>query len=122
MNYKIVKIVSLPLLAAAFGQAQAMEKSQEELNKALLKAAQWGTIAEVTQLVQNGANVNCKDSHRGWTPLFEACYDKNLRLVKLLLEYDADIDCKDNLGGITALELANCRCVGIAELLIKHSR
>jgi ankyrin repeat protein len=88
----IVKIVSLAVLAAIFGQvAQAMEMSKEKLNKALLKAAGLGNIAEITQLLKHGADINCKNII-GFTPLLYVIYSSSsnylLMLTRLLAKPD----------------------------------
>ena len=94
MNFKqIVKIASLALLASAFGQtAVAMEKSQEELNEALSKAVKNGDCAEVSRLIDSGADIN-KDSN-GWIPLARACCYGYTEIVKILLDRGADVNRK----------------------------
>src|ERR1700733_630038 len=98
MNFKqIVKIVSLGLLASAFGQtAVAMEIPREELNKQLLEAARISNIENVAQLLERGAYSNCKDKKCGITPLIYASTNNKLEIAKLLLEHGADSNGKDN--------------------------
>src|ERR1700733_6477581 len=98
MNFKqIVKIVSLGLLASAFGQtAVAMEIPREELNKQLLEAARISNIENVAQLLERGADSNCKDKKCGITPLIYASTNNKLEIAKLLLEHGADSNGKDN--------------------------
>mmetsp|Transcript_33645 Transcript_33645/g.33117 ORF Transcript_33645/g.33117 Transcript_33645/m.33117 type:complete len:185 (-) Transcript_33645:147-701(-) len=49
-------------------------------------------------------NVNSKDS-KGWTPLMNAAYNGHLRIAKLLLSHDADINIKNDQN-MRALDLA----------------
>jgi ankyrin repeat protein len=162
MNFKfesIVKIISLAVLAAAFGQsAQAMEmsheedfmalidaagqgnitevirllgidaNSQQELDEALLRATQYGNTTEVAQLLERGADINCKDNFLGEIPLHNAYYNNDcLKMAKLLINHGANINCKNNRGATplhSAIAQANWdyynKCLGITKLLIDH--
>lgn len=62
--------------------------SIEEENWRLLEAAADGSVAEVTQLLNSGAEVNCTTDD-GWTPLLEAAIH-GADLTHLLLARGAD--------------------------------
>jgi ankyrin repeat protein len=122
MNYKkIVKIVSLAVLAAALGQsAQAMEKSQEELNKALLKETEQGNIARVTQLLEQGADSNYKEARFGSTPLIFASMNGQFAIARLLLNHAADINCKDKENWTPLIWASWQDNLAIARLLLEY--
>lgn len=52
----------------------------------------------VLSLVKHNANVNIQCEVNNWTPIFFAVRNKNLKIVKLLLEKGADINKKDAMG------------------------
>jgi ankyrin repeat protein len=121
MNYKkIVKIVSLAVLAAAFGQAKAMKIPKEELNKALLKAAEQGNITTVIKLLSQGANINCKDDN-GNTPLMHASMYDYLAMAQLLLERGADSNCTNMWNSSPLIYAAMRNHLAMAQLLSEHN-
>ena len=65
----------------------------------LHQAAQWGRTAAAAALIKHGANVNATDSFKA-TPLLYAIShgypDKNLDVIKLLLDNGADVNAKDD--------------------------
>jgi ankyrin repeat protein len=63
-------------------------------------------------------NVNSKD-HKGWTPLMNAAFNNQIRICKLLLTNEADINLKNNLE-MKAFDLA--RSVEVKELLDEEMR
>lgn len=65
--------------------------------------------AHINQLIQYGVDLNLKQTHENFTPLYMACKENKLELVKLLLENGAD----PNLPGPnppveTCLRLPQC--------------
>ena len=52
--------------------------------------------------LEKSANINAVDNE-GKTPIFSGAYDGNLKTVKLLCEYGANLHSKDN-NGLTVLE------------------
>ncbi len=69
-----------------------MAKSSDSLNKKLLTAAISGTKAsEIKKLVEEGADVHCKNEW-GLSPIMLACqYNHCLAVAKALIELGADI-------------------------------
>lgn len=60
----------------------------------LLQAAEQGDIAQITKLIQNGANINAIDE-RGRTAAMIAVHTMQLDLFQLLIEQGADINIRD---------------------------
>src|ERR1700733_3960848 len=123
MNFKqIVKIVSLGLLASAFGQtSMAMEMPREELNKALRKATKNGDSTKVIELIVAGADINAQVNYSGETPLHETCSNNNIEMAKLLINHGADVNSKAD-HDITPLYnvCSSNGNVELAQLLISH--
>ena len=85
----------------------------------LLTAIIKGSISEINQAIQNGANVNAKDN-AGWTPLIFACAKKaSKEVIELLIAKGAKVNAKTN-GGWTLLMVAayNKASKEVIELLI----
>jgi|ERR1700733_1412596 len=122
MNFKIiVKIASLALLALAFGQtAVAMEKSQKELNEALSKAVKNGNCAEVSNLIDSGADINDKDCD-GWIPLAYSCCAGYAEIVKLLLDRGADVNRKVYNTPLQLVFSNANKNIEIIKLLLDHN-
>lgn len=51
-------------------------------------------------LLANGFDINTRDSFHGRTPLFEAVFNHDLELVKLILQYKPDLYAKNNPVGM----------------------
>ena len=75
----------------------------DELNEHLLAAATNGKLEEVRSLVQQGANVNAKNS-RGYTALHFACKREKRELIEFLVGQGADVNAK-TLDGKTPLHV-----------------
>ena len=56
-------------------------------------------------MVENGTDINAKDSDWGYTALIYAAEYVNLEIVQFLIESGADVNIKNN-DGKTALDLA----------------
>jgi len=65
-------------------------------------AAETNNVKRLEELIQDGANVNERDTDRGNTPIHWACAGGHLDAIELLLEYGADIN-SQNKHGRTAL-------------------
>jgi len=82
-----------------------------ELNAILLDAAGGSSSQEVKVLLEADADVNTRDRFTGNTPLMltvQCRYtDWSLQIMKVLLDYGADVDMRNNQGQ-TALILAAC--------------
>jgi len=71
----------------------------------IFKAVECGDLAEVKELIANGADVN-KMNDYGWTPLMIASQNGHVEILKALLYKGADINAKGKYG-ITALMVAS---------------
>ena len=76
----------------------------DDVSFPLHEACKSGKLVIVRRYIQNGYNVNEKDS-LGWTPLMWAVSEGHLKIVKELVRAGADVDLR-NLNGRTALHLA----------------
>lgn len=101
----------------------------QDLNSALLKAAEAGDTARVEALLAQGAAVNATSSHQ--TPLTLAASKGHLETVKVLLAKGAEINPKDSFhsplhyalfeGRSFGQEKATCAsCIAVAEYLIAN--
>ena len=62
----------------------------------LLAAIKKGSISEINQAIQDGANVNATDD-KGWTPLMLACDNEASKgVIELLIAKGADVNATDN--------------------------
>ena len=85
-------IISFLLLgASAFAQEDAIHK-----------AAYHGELQKVRDLLQKGANPDARDSFGG-TALHAAMFQKNMEVVKVLLEHGCDLNAQGTGNGYTPL-------------------
>lgn len=97
--------LNLPALA----QAPKPPDVQNRLNQQLVDAASNGNVAEIKNLIAEGADVNCcKDGGKG-TPLMIAAFHAQAEAVRLLLDSGADVSLQDR-DGKTALHKATAQC------------
>ena len=88
-------------------------------NRSLSQAIIFDTLTEVTDLLDQKANVNEKDVY-GLTPLIESVLKGNIEITTLLLDKGALIDQQD-ISGQTALQWAvNRRQMDIVKILLKR--
>ena len=59
----------------------------------------------VDELLENGADVNVRNSSYDWTPLHAAAHSNNTDMIKVLLEHGAERSIRNNRGE-TALDVA----------------
>ncbi len=72
-----------------------MNLHQNTLNNQLLHATQNGDREAVLTLLQQGTDINIRDS-QGRTPVMLATYQHNTDMVKTLLQAGADVNIRDN--------------------------
>jgi len=110
-------LVSLGYLKGPATLAQGEEVApKEHLDSQLIVAVKKDNIAKVTELLDQGANVNAVDKAKS-NALICAVVIKNLEMVKLLVEFGADIKQK-NKHNVNALDVArNRKLTDIEEFL-----
>jgi len=80
------------------------------------------SLETVRFLLDKGADVN-KGMTNGWTPLLVAVYNGNAKMVKLLLDYGADITGREPMGHRTPVQLAEEKGYSaIARMLRDHEQ
>ena len=88
----------------------------------LMSATTYGHINIVRFLLENGADINTKDTYNGWTALMFSTGFKNqeFKIAQLLIENGADVNEISTKHGATALMMACKSCHSkIAKLLIE---
>ena len=103
-----VKREEHPKIAKLFKSADIYdqdENGQTPLHTAISYTFYNSSLAVVSLLIEEGANVNMRNKD-GRTPLHKASIDGHLEIVKLLFKKGANIHIKDNNGN-TALHLVN---------------
>jgi ankyrin repeat protein len=89
--------------------------SDQEMEQALLLAAEQGNLASVVALIDRGADIECIDGS-GWTPLLKAVYEGHVTVSVYLLDQGAKIDA-ENKYGYTAYSITNTwKTSGMEEL------
>lgn len=92
----------------------------KELNRSLLIASEDGNISEIKCALDQGADVNTKDSDDGWTALMHASKYGYVEIVDLLIKSGADVNA-GSISNHTALMLAsNFSHHEIMKILLDH--
>ena len=69
--------------------------------------------------MEHGADINKEDCD-GWTPLFSACFNEHIEIVKYLVEHGTNIN-KERDGGFTPLHIAfRNGHIEIVKYLVEH--
>jgi hypothetical protein len=78
----------------------------------LMAATTYGNINIVRFLLENGAGVNIKDTHKGWTALMFSIglVNEEFEIARLLIENGADVNETATESGETALMIACKKC------------
>ncbi len=103
MNLKAMVVFLFMLLLAPM--ATAAQETKQQLNDKLWESARSGDAANVTALLDRGADVNAKFRY-GATALFKAAERGHTEVVKVLLARGADATIKDTFYGATAMTWA----------------
>jgi len=77
---------------------------KEELNYKLVNEVKRNEESLVKLILDAGANVNAKDYSVGFTPLLWAVNNGFLNLVKLLIEYGADVNYETTNGNTVLIQ------------------
>jgi len=114
-----MKKLILPLLVFVFAVTNASQKFSKEISpkaaeetviafyfqvNPFCRLIQIGDYVTVKKLLELGQNVNGRSN--GLTPLMFAARHNKVEIVKLLIEYGAKLKLKDEIGNLTALEIA----------------
>ncbi|HKB64599.1 MAG TPA: ankyrin repeat domain-containing protein [Pyrinomonadaceae bacterium] len=73
---------------------------------ALMRAALDGNTEKVTELIQQGVDINQRDED-GRTALMFAVINSHYETTRVLLEYGADVNAKSNKGGTALMGAAS---------------
>jgi uncharacterized protein len=87
------RIFSLLIVMLAAGTTASGQSRDDADVTALMRAARDGERANVTALLNQGVDINAKDSY-GWTALIYASAKGDASIVKALLEKNADVNAK----------------------------
>jgi ankyrin repeat protein len=98
----LVLVLSTLLFLPAIAFSQ---NSKQELNDQFWEAVRKGDSANVTALLDKGADVNAKFRY-GMTALFKAAERGHVEVVKILLARGVDVTVKDTFYGQTAMSWA----------------
>lgn len=124
-RYAVISYLSLPIVMNDMDLFMKMLKKcdvnqlGEYFGTALNAAAQYNFTKFAEILIENGADVNLEDEN-GYSPLFHACRNDSVDVLRLLLDKGANMNAKieDNMSALHYCGLMNsCKCI---ELLIER--
>ena len=75
-----------------------MKSQREHIDRTLLDSVAMKDIAQVLDLLAQGADVNARDPEHGETPLILAVKNRSIDIVRLLLDAGAEVDAIDDWG------------------------
>ncbi len=112
----VVAILLTGLSFLIFFQLKSiLNKPKEKLHRAAYR----DDVLEMRKLIQNGFDINAKDS-KGWTPLHYAIFNTSFDAAKFLLKNNAEINFQDKKG-LSPLSLAiKVNSLHLVELLLEH--
>ncbi len=84
----------------------------------IIRAAEAGKLAQVRQLLEEGADIHTRN-YCGWTPLHVAAQEGKTAVVRFLLEEGAHVDMKDDYGR-TPLQYAVHTNLAVVKLLVEY--
>ena len=74
----------------------------------MIDAIEEGEEEQVKHLLEMGADVNATEPSSGNTPLIEASASKLPKIVKMLIDKEADVNLKNKKGNTALMEAINC--------------
>lgn len=99
-------------LIDAFGDVKGVKETQ------LIVAATTGNIPTAKQMIEEGADVNYKDTD-GWSALSEAVLSGQVEVLKLLIDSHVDVNLKHQKGWTALMVAAQKNQMQAARLLLK---
>jgi ankyrin repeat protein len=98
------QIVVLVVLALTVNCATVPRESSgmSAQTQALFGLMESGTPQEVQAAISKGADVNAR-GYEDWTPLMQACYFQNFKVIATLLMAGADVNARDSNNGHTVM-------------------
>ncbi len=100
-------------------EARRVDEKQKREFHELMNAATTGNTTKLKMLIENGINLNAKDS-TGLTALMAASYSGNVEILELLLQADAPIDTKDSTGYTALMFSCNAGQLSCVRYLIEN--
>ena len=88
------------------------------MQKKVLKATKRGNINDLKDLLQRGGNIN--GYFNGWTPLTMAAKNKNLKMVKCLIENGDDPNMQNNYCMTALMYASKYGYFKIVKFLVKN--
>jgi protein phosphatase 1 regulatory subunit 16A len=85
----------------------------------LLEAAARNDIGEVARLLQKGVNADATNMD-GLTALHQCCIDDNAEMLRLLLDYEADVNAQDSEKWTPLHAAATCSNLNLVKILISR--
>lgn len=86
----------------------------------LLQAVSRGQLQQVRALLDQGADINVKESKSGQTPLISASFKQRKKLVQLLLDKGADVHARDINGETALMAAAEKGNTSIVKMLLEN--
>ena len=86
---------------------------------AIMVACQWNRPTVVKFLLENGADVNARETQSGLNPLMYACLSGNPRLVSLILDGNPVVDSPDATGRSALMVAATLGNAEAVKLLVR---
>lgn len=117
-----LRLIILPTALFLISFPTSAQNANQELNDQMWEAVRKGDVAQVTALLDKGADVNAKFRY-GTTALFKAAERGHTDVVKVLLARGADVSVKDTYYGATAMTwaLQNKHAGAVGALLEKDA-
>jgi hypothetical protein len=110
-----MKRILKPLFPALLAVALLLSGCATPLEKAI----QTGNTAQVSQLLDRGADISAKDCN-GWTPLILAADKGNVECIRLLLDRGANVNEKSAFGETALYFAAANNHPDLVKLLLDH--
>jgi ankyrin repeat protein len=94
--------------------------SRSEINQEFRKAARTEDLQGLIELVNQGADVNCKSRDEQFTALMWASRKGNLEMITFLLDNGADIEAVQHIGRTALMHACEKGQLNAVELLLKR--